>query len=143
MATDGQNKASTTAQQLMGRGTARIIDNGEAKDSVLHLWHKDCPTAVKNPTTGVEDDLVQRAFPGIVYELRRGFVGEVVDELVEILSDTPGKTKKLSIAAWTKKSVKYQELTHNDQTANARDEAVRIVRDTRMRDGRSLVRVPL
>ena len=42
---------------------------------------------------------MQRALPSIVYEQRRVFVGEVVDELVEILSDTPGKTKKLSIAA--------------------------------------------
>ncbi len=135
-------EAFTAVQQLMGRGTARIISDGEAQPSTLHLFDREAYAAVRNPASGVSDDLVQRALPGIVYEQRRGFMGEAIAELVQLLNDTPGKTVKMSIASWTKQSAKYQQLTDTRQTANARDEAVSIVRDLWKREGRSLVRRP-
>lgn len=129
----------TCVQQLFGRGTARIIDNGQALPCTMHLWDNDNYREAYGPND-TREDLITRALPGIQYHNERGALGKVIDELVAVLEAQPRSVRKLSAVAWCKASPLFQELTYKDQMTLVRAEALRLLCGTWVNESRSVIR---
>jgi hypothetical protein len=59
------HESFASLQQLMGRGTARVINNGEANTSHLYLWDKDRYDEVSEPNGNDLVNLIDQALPEI------------------------------------------------------------------------------